>query len=152
MIPIVQLNDFEIVPMEECHLDDVLIIENGYSANPWSRELFIRELENRFSYNFILKNLNNIIGFTNFWALFEVIELNNIALKEECRGKGFGSKFLEFIIESSKVLNAKRIFLEVSNNNLAAYNLYRKTGFIDIGIRKKYYKNGSDAILMEKIL
>ena len=141
-----------IVPMDETHLDDVLLIEESYSTSPWSRELFAREFNNRFSYNFILKFDDNIIGFSNFWVLFEVVELNNIALENTFRGQGLGKYFLQFIVESSKVLNAKKIFLEVKEDNLPAYNLYKKSGFIDIGVRKQYYSDGKDAILMEKML
>ena len=141
-----------IVPMNEVHLDEVLSIDESYSTSPWSRELFAREFENRFSYNFVLKYDNEIIGFSNFWVLFEVVELNNIALKARFRGQGFGSYFLQFIIESSKVLNAKKIFLEVKEDNFAAYKLYEKCGFVSIGVRKKYYSDGKDAILMEKVI
>ena len=141
-----------IIPMDEGHLDEVLLIEESYSANPWSRELFSREFNSRFSYNFVLKYDNEIAGFSNFWMLFEVVELNNIAVKDKFRGRGFGSYLLQFIIEASRVFNAKKIFLEVKENNFPAIMLYEKKGFVNIGIRKKYYSDGKDAILMEKVI
>ena len=46
--------------------------------------------------------------------------------------------------------NIKTIFLEVGQNNIAAINLYLKFGFEQYGIRKEYYKNKENAILMKR--
>ena len=49
----------------------------------------------------------------------------------------------------------KRIILEVSKNNIAAINMYKKLGFKKVSIRKKYYRIGPsllDAYLMEKYI
>ena len=49
----------------------------------------------------------------------------------------------------------KRIILEVSKNNIAAINMYKKLGFKKVSTRKKYYRIGAnflDAYLMEKYI
>ena len=43
-------------------------------------------------------------------------------------------------------------FLEVRASNAAACRLYSKMGFEEVGIRKGYYSDGEDALLMEKRL
>jgi hypothetical protein len=72
----------KIIPMELNHIDDVMEIDASYSVSPWSRELFINELKNQFSYNFVLEYNFEIIGFMNFWLIGDIIELNNFAIKE----------------------------------------------------------------------
>jgi ribosomal-protein-alanine N-acetyltransferase len=93
-----------------------------------------------------------VAGFINFWVICDVIELNNFAIHENFRGKGFGKAFLMFLIECGNILDVKRIFLEVKKNNFKALSLYKKFKFYVTGIRKRYYSDGNDAILMERIL
>lgn len=73
----------------------------------------------------------------------------NIVVRKDKRGFKIGSALLKKIFEISKKLNAKTITLEVNEKNLPALNLYKKYGFYQIGLRKKYY-NEEDAILLEK--
>ncbi len=72
----------------------------------------------------------------------------NIVVRKDKRNLKIGSKLLEEIIKISKELNAKTITLEVNEKNLPAINLYKKYGFNEVGLRKKYYHNTYDAILM----
>ncbi len=73
----------------------------------------------------------------------------NIVVRKDKRGLKIGSALLEKILEISKKLNAETITLEVNKKNLPALNLYKRYGFYQIGLRKKYY-NEEDAILLEK--
>lgn len=51
--------------------------------------------------------------------------------KEESRGQGIGSKAFELLIEKSKTLGIKELFLRVKKSNIAAYSFYKKHGFVD---------------------
>ncbi len=141
-----------ILPMTEAHIDDVSEIDESYSTAPWSRDLFLKELEHIFSYNFVMFFERELTGFMNFWVIGECLELNNFAIRDNYRGKGLGKYFLMFLIETGKILNVSKIFLEVKEDNLNAFELYKKFDFIVSGVRKKYYSDGSDAVLMERIL
>ncbi len=145
-------NKISVLPLSEKYIDDVIEIDESYSTSPWSREIFINELRNDFSYNFVLISHGKVAGFTNFWIICDVMELNNFAIRKEFRGKGLGRLFISFITESGKILNVSKIFLEVKKDNYNAISLYKKTGFYVAGLRKNYYSDGNDAILMEKIL
>lgn len=72
----------------------------------------------------------------------------NIVVKKDERNKGIGSSLLKEIIHIAKKLKAKTITLEVNENNEPAIKLYKKYGFEQVGLRKKYYNNKEDAILM----
>ena len=134
-------------PMTDDDIDDVLDIVNN-----WSRNLFFEEINNPFSYNFVLASNNIIVGYLNFWVVPEGIELNNIAIHENYRGKGYGKLLLQFLIECGKVFKSEKIFLEVKEDNLIAQKLYKKYGFKEIYIRKNYYSDNKDAIVMERNL
>lgn len=72
----------------------------------------------------------------------------NIVVRKDKRGLGIGSSILEEIVKIAIALQAKTITLEVNEKNLYAIKLYQKYGFKQVGLRKKYYNNTDDAILM----
>mgnify|MGYP005789585945 CR=1 FL=1 len=72
----------------------------------------------------------------------------NIVVKKDKRGLKIGSKLLEEIFKIAKQVNAKVITLEVNKKNIPAIKLYQKYGFKQIGLRKKYYNNIDDALLL----
>lgn len=59
---------------------------------------------------------------------------------------------LEELIKIAKDRKLKDITLEVNINNIPAINLYKKYSFEEVGIRKKYYNNIDDALIMTKKL
>ena len=72
----------------------------------------------------------------------------NIVIKKDSRGLGLSNFLLENTISKCRELNLKSINLDVNVENTIAINLYKKYNFVKVGIRKKYYNNVSDAILM----
>lgn len=122
----------------------------------------INELENSFHY--VLKDikfdLNNnpfsryllfienskIIGYLNYYVIYNRIEIANFNVLEEYQNKGIGTKLLEYLIDKYK--NVDNITLEVKEDNLKAIHMYKKMGFKKVSIRKGYY-DGVDGILME---
>lgn len=92
-----------------------------------------------------------IVGFVEFWVMYEESHVIDIAVHPDFRSKGYGKTLMKHLIERSKALGAKKIFLEVRPSNTIAINLYKKFGFSESGIRKMYYKN-EDALIMEKTI
>ncbi len=76
-------------------------------------------------------------------------EIITIGVHPDMRGAGIAIAMLGIMESEVKKTGAKKIFLEVSAENLPAINLYKKCGFIQNGLRPKYY-DGVDAILMQK--
>ncbi len=121
------------------------IIEENF-PRPWIKEQIL--LENIFSYKVVLEKEGKVIGVLFGEIIYEEANILLIAVKKEFQGKGFGKLLLEHFIEICKNKNTKKIFLEVSTDNKKAVNLYKRYGFKDFSIRKKYYSDGSDAYLM----
>ena len=85
-----------------------------------------------------------------FQLCFDEATLNNIVVKKSCRGKGIGGEMLETLIDLCSDMNLKTFTLEVNVENTPAIKLYEKFGFKNLGIRKKYYNNTTDAYIMTK--
>jgi ribosomal-protein-alanine N-acetyltransferase len=68
---------------------------------------------------------------------------------EECRNQHIGQRLLAHTLVKAYENGGEKSFLEVRRGNIAAWKMYRKFGFEEIGVRQKYYSdNGEDAIMM----
>lgn len=91
-------------------------------------------------------------GFAVWRAVADEAEIITIGVNPEYRKNGIATAMLTLIENELKKSGVKKIFLEVSVNNTPALNLYKNNGYNEFSVRKKYYDDGSDAILMQKIL
>lgn len=80
------------------------------------------------------------------------INIVSIAVKKEYRNKGIATKLIDEAERFAAENNISTLSLEVSKNNVTAYLLYDKMGFIVRRERKKYYSDGSDALEMFKFV
>lgn len=118
--------------------------------NFWSYNVLKQELENKNTTYIIAKENKEVVGFAGISVCLDEVTLNNIVVKKNCRGKGIGGELLETLIDLCSDLKAKTFTLEVNVENAPAINLYTKFGFKNLGIRKKYYNNSTDAYIMTK--
>lgn len=105
--------------------------------------------QNFFTKYFIYTQKSNIIGFVNYYDLYDRFEISYIEVKDEYRNQTIGSKMIEYLINIGLNKKIKNITLEVNIKNINAIKLYEKYKFEKVAIRKKYY-NGIDGYLMER--
>jgi len=80
-------------------------------------------------------------------------ELLKIAVIPNWRRRGVGRALVQDIFAGASRAGARRLFLEVREQNTAARALYANMGFTETGRRKGYYSQPPDnALLLEKIL
>jgi len=91
---------------------------------------------------------DKIVGFIIGRDIMGEWELENVVVGDDFRHRGTGKRLVvEFVLEA-KTRNAKFIFLEVRESNVAAKRLYERCGFQQYGRRKQYYSNPpEDAVL-----
>ena len=93
-----------------------------------------------------------IIGIYVIHTIIDEAQINYFSIKQKFRRKGYGSFLMRYLINQCEKLNIKKLLLEVSVSNTIAELFYRKFNFSTVGTRKNYYKDGTDAIIKEKIL
>ena len=76
--------------------------------------------------------------------------LLKIVVKPNHRGFGLGEKLLMGSVGHLSDRGIKRLYLEVSTDNVTAISLYEKLGFKKLILKKKFYSNGSDAYAMSR--
>lgn len=84
-----------------------------------------------------------------FWrSLGEDAEILSIGVAPRMRRRGGARALIAEVIERARSEGVRKLFLEVDVSNTAAAALYASAGFERIGVRKRYYKNGGDALVM----
>ncbi|OAT84762.1 ribosomal-protein-alanine N-acetyltransferase [Bacillus sp. MKU004] len=144
------VQDMEIRFMTVDDLDAVMEIEHRSFSIPWTREAFYNEIEqNHLSTYLVVEDGECIAGYCGVWLVVDEAHITNVAVLPDYRGKGLGEALMMRIMEIAKQVGARVMTLEVRVSNEAAKGLYRKMGFQDGGIRKRYYSdNQEDALVM----
>ena len=120
------------------------------SLNHWNQSQWEKELEKDYITAMGIFFNKLIIGICVIHKIYDEAEIRYLSVHPSYQKRGLGKKLIYRIIKECKNENIKRIFLEVSIKNKSALKFYEKFGFKTIEIRKKYYKDGSDALIKEK--
>jgi len=138
-------------PMRPKDLDQILDIEQRSYSEPWTREMFLDELfEKWFSHSIVLRlsPSTNPVGYSCFWILETELHLLNLTIDPLWRGRGFGHRLLQWILAGGKKERASKAYLEVRLSNRGAIRLYEKSGFQRFSQRKNYYNNPQEDALI----
>ncbi len=136
--------------MTMADLDAVAAIEAATFPTPWSKDSFRQELERNVAARYLVAEKDGqVIGYGGAWIILDESHITNIAIGEAFRGCGYGRQLTEALMQYLSNLGAAYATLEVRKSNLRAQNLYKSLGFIQLGVRKRYYEdNQEDALLM----
>ena len=143
MLSIKQINETDI---------DLCYELDSNTISLWSKKQWIDELKKEDIKVFGLLLSNLLIGICVFHVVLDEAQINFFVINQKYRKKGFGSHLMVYLIEQCQKLNINKLFLEVSHTNVIAEKFYSRLEFSTVGLRKKYYKDGSDALIKEKIL
>jgi len=124
-------------------LDGVLAVEEESFTNPWTKEMYVWELQNRaVCHIFVVRTSDQrVAGFCAFWLVLDEIHINNVAIRPALRGRGIGTGLMRRVFEEARRLGARRATLEVRASNQGARRLYERLGFSVAGTRPNYYTN-----------
>ena len=118
----------------------------------WSKKQWTNEFKKEGTKIFGLLISNFVIGICVFQVVLDEAQINYFVIHQNFRNRGLGSHLMSYLIKKCENLNLKKLLLEVSRTNISAEKFYSRFDFSTVGIRKNYYKDGSDAVLKEKKL
>lgn len=127
-------------------------IHQACFAKSWSTADFNSALSIPGSGALLVALAGNVYGFVQFQWVAGEAEINTICVSPNYRRQYFGRDLLLGLLTHLQAINTTKIFLEVSANNSAAIQLYKTHGFVNSGLRKAYYADGSDAITMVRAI
>ena len=135
-------------PLRYEHLRQMAQIEQEAFDQPWSERMFIPEVEDENAYYLVGVRGDEVICYGGFHKVLDEAHITNIAVRADSRGRGIGTLLMSELISRARMFGVKYMTLEVRDNNENAIKLYKSFGFTVEGIRKKYYNNVHDALIM----
>ena len=143
MISIKQINERDIDLCYELDSNTIAL---------WSKKQWNSEFKKKGIKVFGLIFSEVLVGVCVFHIVLDEAQINYFVVDQKFRKKGFGSYLMSYLIKQCEKINIKKLFLEVSQINVIAEKFYTHFEFYTVGIRRNYYKDGSNALLKEKKL
>lgn len=136
-------------PLLEKDIKKIVDLEEKIFGETLGYEMINHELTNPLVWFLVIEE-NEIIGYIGGYFYDGAGEIINFLIDDIYQHQGYGTKLFNSLVEKAKTNNIKQITLEVKRSNTKGINFYRKNNFKEISVRKHYYKDGEDAIVMMK--
>lgn len=118
--------------------------------SPWSAAAFAEELRSPWTYYVGAERDGALIGYAGLGYGLGEAEVHTIGVDPAYQGRGIGELLLSDILAEAD-RRQSTVFLEVRVDNDPAIGLYKKHGFVQLGVRKNYYQpSGADALTMRR--
>ena len=134
---------------EEKDLPFVMELDREAFFDPWSRDTWQGELQNKIAV-WLVEELNNqVVGYAGIWVVAVEAQVMRVAVKEELRNQGLGLVLTRALIQKAWDAGAEAVTLEVRESNVAAQKVYERCGFVSEGVRPNYYEDAHEgAVIM----
>ena len=141
----------EIVEMNANHVPQVAELEKMCFHDPWSEASVASELGNPLSLWLVAVDGEKVVGYVGSQTVIDMTDMMNIAVHPDFRRRGVAKMLVERLVDALKDRQSRRLMLEVRASNTGAQLLYEILGFVQVGIRKNYYRNPKeDALILRK--
>lgn len=135
--------------MREGDISSVREIEKQCFKDLWPADSFERELENkRVAFYITARHGEKIVGYMGAWLIMDEIHITTLGVDPEWQNRKVGTQLVMHLLKESVSKGVRWATLEVGERNAPALKLYGKFGFIQIGVRKEYYRDGENALVM----
>ena len=137
--------------MTALHVSQVAELEKLCFSDPWSEKSVASELENKLAYWLVAVEDDRVAGYVGSQTVCGETDMMNIAVHPDFRRRGIAESLVNALVEDLKKQESHCLTLEVRASNEAAQKLYEKLGFMQVGLRKNYYRNPKeDAYILRK--
>jgi ribosomal-protein-alanine N-acetyltransferase len=126
--------------MVQADVPAVAAIEQACFSEPWTEKGFLDALDNPHAIFWVAEEDTKILGYLGMYVSVDEGEITNVAIGEPFRGRGIGRTLLETAQSYAAERPLMRIILEVRVGNIPAITLYRRCGFVGLGIRRDFYE------------
>jgi len=142
--------EVHIVPMRRRHLRSVVRIEAQVYPRPWTQSLFVSELALRSTRAYFAAKVGrDVVGYAGLMLSMNDGHVTTIAVDPAWQRQAIGTRLLLALAREAIDRNATALTLEVRLSNRAAQEMYKRFGFMPVGVRKGYYADtGEDALVM----
>lgn len=115
-------------------------------ADGWSEDDFMTWLGRKEAFAVVALREREAIAFGLALAAGDDAELLTIATRPDQRRSGLGDRIFCALNAEAQRRGLERWVLEVARNNIPALGLYKSEGFMEIGVRTAYYRQGQERV------
>jgi [ribosomal protein S18]-alanine N-acetyltransferase len=140
-----------IAPMRRAHIRSIMPIEQQVYPRPWTAQVFVEELDQvrAGKRHYLVGTIaNELVGYGGLLYVEQDAHVTNVAVHPLWRSRGIATELLLDLAWEAHRRGCNAMTLEVRHTNMSAQKLYERFGFVPVGVRKKYYENRDDAIVM----
>ncbi len=123
-----------------------------FGADAWSEDAVRGEVLGAGRHALVADEDGAVVGYAITLRSDDVADLQRIAVRPAQRRRGLAARLLEELLDTAGAEGATRCLLEVSATNTGALAFYTGAGFVEIDRRRRYYRDGSDAVVMSRPL
>lgn len=126
-------------------MPDVLAIENGSFATPWTEEDFLKALRLKNCIGMVAELGERIVGYMIYELHTSSINVVNFAVHPGYRRREVGRRMVEKLVAKLSTHRRTRLTLHVRESNLPAQKFFKATGFKAVKVVRDFYGDGEDA-------
>ena len=115
----------------------------------WKREMILSSLKGETFAGLIEEENGKTIAAITFDKAADSADIECVYVLPEKRKNGYALSLINALLAELKESGTEKVFLEVRESNVPARSLYKKAGFTEISVRKRYYGE-ENAVVMEK--
>ena len=133
------------------HVPQIARIEKLCFNDAWSEKSIASELHNDLAYWLVALEGERVAGYVGSQTVMGWTDMMNVAVDPDFRRQGIGEALVEQLTADLKTMGSQCLTLEVRQSNTPAIALYEKLGFVQVGLRKNYYRNPREnALILRK--
>ena len=132
-------------------LDEIVEIEKECFSLPYTKVMLESGL-NLPTFLGLVDVCEEYRGYVLATVVLDEANIDRVAVKVKYRGQKIAYNLIKSLESELTLKGVKRVLLEVRRSNIPAISLYSSLGYNKIAERKKYYENGEDALIFNKIL
>ena len=145
------LNNPSVTRFSAAHVAAVAEIERNTFSEPWSENSLMLLCTEEYPSFVLTDEGGDVLGYISSARALDELQMINLAVRSDCRGKGFAKLLLSSLDEFCREEKIESISLEVRQSNVAAISLYEKQGYQAVGQRRGFYRLPTEnAVIMVK--
>jgi [ribosomal protein S18]-alanine N-acetyltransferase len=123
-----------------------------FGADAWSLPMVVAEIAAADRFAAVAMADDTLLGYAVTMRVGDVVDLQRIGVHPSHRRAGVARALLDVAVQQADADGAHAMLLEVSRANGSAIAFYLAEGFVEIDRRRRYYRDGSDALVLRRPL
>ena len=143
----------QILDVQPHHLPQIEELEKQCFSLPWTWEQLMSQLPDDGHEFLAAEEDGKVLGYVGMMTVLDEGYISNVAVAPAFRRQGIADLLITELLDRARIRELSFVTLEVREHNEPAIALYRKHGFVPVGLRKNYYELPvENALLMTKYL